>query len=114
MDGNKPLFDESDLIFVYSRKQALEDGVQVDANVGDFADVTLRHFHFPVYMTRTLFDLIQKKVERRGSYYDYKGIWHDICWMARVAAGRSANRNATEITFQVKIGRKVETLVAMV
>ncbi len=46
------LFSEDDIIHAYTRKEALEDGFQVDANVGDFAEVTKQHYRWPVFMSR--------------------------------------------------------------
>ena len=73
-----------EIIHSYSRKQALEDGFQVDANIGDFAEVTRQHYKWPVFMTRAVFDLIEMAVNNPRWGNDYKGVWHDILWMSRV------------------------------
>ena len=80
------LFTKDDIIFEYTLAQALEDGVLVDANIGDFAEVTLQHFKTTkVYMTRALFDLIEKAVANKRWCNDWKGVWHDILWMSQGA-----------------------------
>ena len=57
------MFTEEDIIYVYSRKEAVEDGVQVDACIGDFAEVSKQHYPgTPVYMSIELFRLIEKAV----------------------------------------------------
>ncbi len=78
-------FQDSDLIYSYTRKQALADGEQVDANIGDLAEVTRQHFRYPVYMTRSVFAIMERACspesnKRWGN--DARGVWHDICTMA--------------------------------
>jgi hypothetical protein len=81
-EAQDPLFEEN-IIYAYTRKQALEDGEQVDANIGDFAEVTRQHYKYPVFMTRSVFDIINRAVDNAKYCNDYKGIWHDILWMSR-------------------------------
>lgn len=71
-----------DPISTYSRKQALEDGEQVDCNVGDLAEVTRQHFRYPVYMTRSVFSVMERAVNNPKYGNDMRGVWHDICTMA--------------------------------
>jgi hypothetical protein len=102
-------------IYSYTRERALDDGVQVDANIGDFGDVTPQHFRMPVYMTSGLFAIMEQAVKNpRYSYQDFKGIWHDVCHMAGLAI--RASRDSSEVAFKVIIkgaGRKsLFTLVA--
>jgi hypothetical protein len=78
------LFSDDEIIHVYSRKEAIEDGFQVDANVGEFAEVSKQHYKFPVYMTRGVYELIEKAVKNEKWANDWKGVWHDILWMSRV------------------------------
>jgi hypothetical protein len=101
----RPQFDE--LIYAYTREQALEDGVLVDANVGEFAEVTRQFFKIPVAMTAALFDLIKQAVDNPDWCNDYKGVWHDICWMAFNQSKRHGG--GASVTFLVIItgtGRK--------
>ncbi len=79
------LFTKDDIISTYTLDQALEDGVLVDANEGEFAEVTRQHFRVKCYMTRALFDLIEKAVKNKRQCNDWKGVWHDILWMSKAA-----------------------------
>ena len=79
------LFTQADIISTYTLAQALEDGVLVDANEGDLAEVTQQHTKLKVYMTRALFDLIEKAVNNKRQCNDWKGVWHDILWMSQGA-----------------------------
>ncbi len=77
--------EDSDLIYSDTRKQAIEDGEQVDANVGTLAEVTRQHFKYPVYMTRSVWAIMERACspesnKRWGN--DARGVWHDICTMA--------------------------------
>lgn len=96
------------VLYAYTRAQALDDGMQVDANIGDLGDVTPQHFRMPVYMTAGVFSLMEQAVSNpRYHYQDYKGIWHDVCTMA-VHAIR-ASRDSSDVSFKVIIkgaGRK--------
>jgi hypothetical protein len=112
-DAMTELFGET--IYSYTRAQALDDGQQVDANIGDLGDVTPQHFRMPVYMTAGVFAIMETAVNNpRYSYQDYKGIWHDVCTMAGLAI--RASRNGSEVAFRVIIkgaGRKsLYTMVA--
>ncbi len=82
------LFEGADIISTYTLEDALEDGVLVDANEGEFAEVTRQHFRVKCYMTRALFDLIEKAVKNKRQCNDWKGIWHDILWMSQAAVRR--------------------------
>jgi hypothetical protein len=80
----EPIHDDEDTpyINVYSRKNALADELQYDANIEPFLDVTQQHYKWPVYMSREVYWLMKDSVETDGNYTDYKGIWHDILNMS--------------------------------
>lgn len=105
------------VIYSYTRERALEDGVQVDANIGDLAEVTAQHFKFQVFMTAGVFAIMETAVNNpRYDYQDYKGIWHDVCTMAGLAM--RVSRDPSECAFRVIIkgaGRKsLFTFVAQI
>ena len=77
------LWTGADLVYAYTRAQAIEDGVLVDATIGDLAEVTRQHFKYPVAMTASVFALMTRAVEHPKHLNDYKGVWHDILWMSR-------------------------------
>ena len=72
-----------DVICSYTRAQAIEDGVLVDATIGDLAEVSGQHFKFPVAMTASVFGLIEKAVNHPKHCNDWRGVWHDVLWMSR-------------------------------
>jgi hypothetical protein len=67
-----------EIINIYSRKEAIADEQQYDANIEPFQDVTEQHYKWPVYMSREVYWLMKESVEGEGSWTDFKGIWHDI------------------------------------
>ena len=95
------LLDESDLIFSYSRAQAIEDGVLVDVSdwAGPGPDGMLGGFRVPVVMTRALWWAVdldaddearwRRLARQRGE--STRGRAHDVLWMASLAARRAAN-----------------------
>ncbi len=78
------IFEGADVIHAYTRKQALQDGFQVDGNIGDFAEVTKQHFKFPVYMTRGVFEIIDKAVKSKRHCNDIKGVCTICCGCSRL------------------------------
>lgn len=90
------LFGE--VIYAYTREQALDDGVQVDANIGDFAEVSRQHYRYPVYMTAAVFGLIERAVANSKHCNDFKGIWHDVLYMSRRDPSRRQWQTGCEFT----------------
>ena len=74
---------DADVVYAYTRAQALEDGVLIDATIGDPAEVTKQHFKYPVAMTEAVYHLIRRAVEHPKHQNDWRGVWHDILWMSR-------------------------------
>jgi hypothetical protein len=81
-------FDSTAVVFRYTRRMAIADGVLVDATQGDFAAVSREHFpNHQLAMTSAVFDLLERAVET-GEGPEFAGIWHDILWMSRVCPVR--------------------------
>jgi hypothetical protein len=81
-DQNKSPFGE--VIFSYTRKQALADGVQVDVS----ATAKEAGIRFPVFLTRTVFDAYVT-VPPGANGQDEPGRLWDIIWMTRYAIQRA-------------------------
>jgi len=77
-------WDDFDVIHTYTRQEAIEDGVLINASVGDLAEVSQEHYKYPVAMTAAVWDLIDQAVKHPDWCNDYKGVWHDILWMSRM------------------------------
>ena len=76
-------WSDADVIYTYTRAQAIEDGMLVDGIIGDLAEVTQQHYKYPVAMTAAVFALMEKAVNHPKHCNDYLGVWHDILWMSR-------------------------------
>jgi hypothetical protein len=92
------------VIDVYSRKEAIADGVQVLANPGTTKEAGIR---FPVYLTRKVYDRYVKDPEG-ATFQDEDGRLWDIFTMFKYYV----NRDASEFEFNVMvyISRKTEWL----
>lgn len=87
------------IIYSYTRKQAVEDGEQVKLE-GELADLAKEAgWRFPVYLTRSVWNIIEKAVNNKNHLNDLKGVLWDILWMA----ARSAKRGGSVINFSVAI-----------
>lgn len=90
------------VIYSYTRKQALEDGVLVDVS----AMAREAGIKFPTAITTAVHALCTPP---KGSHEDYKGRLWDCLWMLRMAIRRS---EGDTIRYSVKIGRRIERLWA--
>ncbi len=101
--GEKPMYSQanepSDLIYSYSRKQAIDDGILVDLST---FRVTGEHYKYPVACTVRVWAAIEEAVEDKTAMNDLEGILHDILWMSR-NSGRTIS--ASTRIFEVTIGR---------
>jgi hypothetical protein len=78
-------FDGFAVISVYTRAQAIADGVLIDATRGELTEVSAQHFPgVHVAMTAAVGALIEKAVASKHHANDWKGVWHDVLWMSNV------------------------------
>ena len=89
-----PLFGE--VIYAYTRAQALADGVLVD--VSEMAKEA--GFKHPAAVTNALWHDLNE-IPKSFSYESFGGRLWDVLWMARLAAGRPDNANKSRITYQL-------------
>jgi hypothetical protein len=91
-------------ISVYTREDALADGVLVSAMTPELGPVTGQHFKFPVAMTAGLAAVIDRAVAHPLHHNDRLGVWHDICWMLnQKIAGLPSPSSSNELFFDVII-----------
>ena len=72
------------VIYAYTRKQAIEDGVLVDLMQDTMTEVCRQHYKYPIACTATMFAIMQKAVENKRHCNSYAGVLHDMLWMSRV------------------------------
>lgn len=96
------MFSELDTIHVYSRAEAVADGVQVLVE-GELADMARQLYKFPIYLTQSVHSLIEEAVDFRPNRNSWSGVLWDVLYMSR-AVGQPINESATE--FRVLIMHK--------
>lgn len=70
-------------ISVYTRAQAIADGVLVDLSA-IVPDVCRQHYKYPVACTAAVWAIIDAAVRSRHHMNSVAGVVHDILWMSRV------------------------------
>jgi len=95
---NGQLFTQDDIISVYTRAQALEDGFLVDLN--QWIPICESGYTYPVACTSAVFSIIEKAVGNAKYFNDHKGVIWDILWMSKAMPIRQWE---TGRLFQVKI-----------
>ena len=98
--GNAAEFDP--VISVYTRAQAIEDGILVDVSE------TAREagFTIPVAVTRAVWNRIVSLPEDYRGFQDERGRLWDALWMARHYALRASNSDRVRICVLVRDIRK--------
>ncbi len=94
-----PLLGRTELISVYSRREAIEDGTLIDCTVDPFDDLNRdAGIRFDVAMTSTAFHRCVEVTEEFQGSQDIKGRYWDLIWMFALAARR--NPNSEELLFE--------------
>lgn len=99
--------NDTDIIYGYSREQAIEDGVLVDLSEWASADKGfIGGFKCPVAVTSSLWDGIERIGKK--SCQDVRGRAHDVLFMASLAMRGMIKRDVQDARFQVllQVGRK--------
>jgi hypothetical protein len=93
-----------DIIHTYTRKEALEDGLQIEVDPGLAAEAG---FKVPIYMTSGIRNLITQAVFSENHCNDFNGVAWDI--LTVLMSTIKAARDSSIVKFTVKIsgvGRK--------
>ena len=98
--GNAAAFGP--VISIYSRAQAIEDGILVD--VSDTAREA--GFTIPVVVTRTVWTRLIALPEGYRGFQDERGRLWDVLWMARHYALRASDRDRVTMCVLVRDVRK--------
>jgi hypothetical protein len=98
-----------DPIYVYTRKEAIEDGVLIDLTE-NFPDIC-KAYKWPVACTAGVWAIIERATNKKTSTSDLSGVVHDVIWMSqRYQSQRYQTKKwETGAMFLVKIGRKNHT-----
>ena len=94
----EPNDDEWPVISVYTRAEALADGVLVDVT----SSAREAGFRYPTAITQTLSAALVSEGSEGVPGQSFSGRLWDVLWLARLAAARSAQ---DRITFQVLLAQ---------
>lgn len=97
-DSITELFGE--VIYSYTRAQAIEDGVLVDLMQDRMAQVCRQHYKYPVACTAAVFAIMEKAVANKKHCNDFAGVLHDMLWMSKVMKRKI---DESTVIFRVKI-----------
>ena len=76
-------FGELEVIHVYSRAQALEDGVLVALSEGETKALCLEHYREPLACTADVWALLERAIVNPRYCNDLQGLLHDILFMSK-------------------------------
>ena len=98
------LFDDAEVIYAYTRRQAIEDGVLVDFMQDELRELVRQAgFRFPIAMTTTSFSVaVATEGEELPEGQDIKGRAWDVLNMLRWAVN-TAPRGTDTLFFKVKV-----------
>jgi hypothetical protein len=92
-----------EMIYSYTRTQAIEDGVLADLSQ---VDSIKQHWKLPVACTSTVWAIVEEALKREDQ--DVSGICHDISTMAKLAIQSAGN--AEQVHFKVIIAGRMHLL----
>ena len=100
------MFENAEIIYSYTRKQAIEDGYQVKLE-GEQAQLAKEAgYKYPVYMTSGVWGLTEQAINNEKHCNDLSGVLWDIFYMSRFT-GKMLNDRLKEFTVIITgIGRK--------
>lgn len=101
------IFDGAEIIYAYTRAEALADGVLVDAT----STAEEAGFTIPVALTRAAWEECVTWDPDHGQWQDEAGRLWDVCWMAFCAARLRPGRD--RVTFHVlRVPNRPRTRIA--
>lgn len=90
---------DSDIIFCYSRKNAINDGYQVEATVKTREEVGIR---YPVYLTSTVYNRYVKVPDELKGFQDEDARLFELLYMFALSA-RQANERDYWVNFSLSV-----------
>ena len=94
------MFEENDIISVYTRKMAIEDGVLADLTALFPEEAKL--YRYPVACTESIWVMIETAVDKKQG--DLKGIIWDILYMSQKGIVKKLSEST--MLFEVFLGKK--------
>lgn len=82
MNDNEQNDERKNIIYSYTRFQALQDGVLVDLN--QFIPVKESGYKYPIACTAAVYEIIERAVANKQFHNSHSGVVWDILWMSRI------------------------------
>ncbi|MHB1870813.1 MAG: DUF6573 family protein [Steroidobacteraceae bacterium] len=100
-DGPESFWDGAEVVYSYTRAQAIEDGVLVDASklASEYG------VRYPVAVTRALWDSYVTPPAALAGWQDETGRAWDVLTMFRLAARAGGQEIRFRVLFQMQAGR---------
>jgi hypothetical protein len=75
--------EQAEVVYAYTRKEAIEEGEQVLVE-GELAGIARgAGYKYPMYMTRAVFELIERAVNNKKCHNDWSGVFSDVMITSR-------------------------------
>lgn len=100
---------ENNLVYAYTRKMSIEDGQQFELDSKIRTEAGIK---FPVFITDTLYNLIEEAIADEKKCYDFNGIIWDIFTMFRLEVKKGKDDRI--VSFEVFINEKKQKIYAEV
>ncbi len=89
-------FTDADIIYTYTRAQAIQDGYQMKLE-DKMAVMASNLYKYPIYLTSGIVGLIEQAVASERHRNDWNDVLWDILWMSRYA-GRDIDDQTKQFT----------------
>lgn len=112
---SSPLFEDADLISIYTRAQAIADGELIDTDNLEDGIAAQAGFRVPVAITRAAWqDCVAWDPERNTDVHqDLKGRLWDVLWMARHAARKATSTRTVFSLVRIPVGGRHPEIVEL-
>jgi hypothetical protein len=98
---NPGIWDDAEIISIYTRAAALEDGTLVDVSEA----AREKGFRYPVAITTALHTRLEPDEYEQSQGQSYLGRLHDVLWMAYLSTRRAATA-VNHLAFQVIVAER--------
>ncbi len=74
---------ENNIVYSYTRAQAIEDGILVDLGQDKMLEVCQQHYKHPIACTAAVWGIMERAVANKRHGNSFAGVLHDMLWMSR-------------------------------
>jgi len=78
----KIFLENCDVVYTYTRQQAIEDAVLIDLTTL-YPDICSQLYKYPLAVTAEVWGIIERAVSNKQHCNDYEGVIWDLLWMSQ-------------------------------